>query len=96
MHGTHVATHVYLTCTRYKNRHFYVVQTAMSETQDRHDISSTVKAFMAADLFNELIELLEKVVLEPGALSADQNLQNLLILTAIKVERFFEFIFQSY
>lgn len=38
------------------------VRTALSETQDPEDISSTVKAFMAADLPNELIELLEKSV----------------------------------
>lgn len=41
-----------------------VVQTALSETQDPEDISVTVKAFMTADLPNELIELLEKIVLE--------------------------------
>ncbi|KAI8117809.1 Clathrin heavy chain [Lucilia cuprina] len=33
------------------------VQTALSETQDPDDISVTVKAFMTADLPNELIEL---------------------------------------
>jgi len=59
---------------------------ALSETLDPEDISSTVKAFMAADLPNELIELLEKIVLESSAFSAHRNLQNLLILTAIKVE----------
>ncbi|WAR01555.1 LOW QUALITY PROTEIN: CLH1-like protein [Mya arenaria] len=41
-----------------------VVQTALSETQDPEDISVTVKAFMTADLPNELIELLEKIVLD--------------------------------
>ncbi|CAH1232642.1 CLTC [Branchiostoma lanceolatum] len=73
-----------------------VVQTALSETQDPEDISVTVKAFMTADLPNELIELLEKIVLEnsvfsdhseQGTLSAHRNLQNLLILTAIKADR---------
>lgn len=64
-----------------------VVQTALSETQDPEDISATVKAFMAADLPNELIELLEKIVLESSAFSAHRNLQNLLILTAIKADR---------
>ncbi|MEQ2201344.1 hypothetical protein XENOCAPTIV_010991, partial [Xenoophorus captivus] len=53
-----------------------VVQTALSETQDPEEVSVTVKAFMTADLPNELIELLEKIV----------NLQNLLILTAIKAD----------
>lgn len=46
-----------------------VVQTALSETQDPDDVSATVKAFMAADLPNELIELLEKIVLENSVFS---------------------------
>lgn len=61
-----------------------VVQTALSETQDAEDISTTVRAFMAADLPNELIELLEKIVLENSVFSDHRNLQNLLILTAVK------------
>ena len=46
-----------------------VVQTALSETQDPEDVSCTVKAFMTADLPNELIELLEKIVLENSVFS---------------------------
>jgi len=64
-----------------------VVQTALSETQDPEEISETVKAFMTADLPNELIELLEKIVLESSVFSDHRNLQNLLILTAIKADR---------
>ncbi|UYV79562.1 CLTC [Cordylochernes scorpioides] len=64
-----------------------VVQTALSETQDPEDISITVKAFMTADLPNELIELLEKIVLDNSVFSDHRNLQNLLILTAIKADR---------
>ena len=41
-----------------------VVQTALSETQDPDEVSVTVKAFMSANLPNELIELLEKIVLD--------------------------------
>ncbi|EFA04947.1 clathrin heavy chain [Tribolium castaneum] len=63
-----------------------VVQTALSETQDPEDISVTVKAFMTADLPNELIELLEKIVLDSSVFSDHRNLQNLLILTAIKAD----------
>ena len=63
-----------------------VVQTALSETLDPDDISHTVKAFMAADLPNELIELLEKIVLDSSTFSEHRNLQNLLILTAIKAD----------
>lgn len=53
--------------TRTKFSVVKVVQTALSETQDPEDISTTVKAFMAADLPNELIELLEKIVLDNSA-----------------------------
>lgn len=60
-----------------------VVQTALSETQDPEDISVTVKAFMTADLPNELIELLEKIVLDNSVFSDHRNLQNLLILTGL-------------
>uniref|UniRef100_A0A671RCS8 Clathrin heavy chain n=1 Tax=Sinocyclocheilus anshuiensis TaxID=1608454 RepID=A0A671RCS8_9TELE len=63
-----------------------VVQTALPETQDPEEVSVTVKAFMTADLPNELIELLEKIVLENSIFSEHRNLQNLLILTAIKAD----------
>ena len=45
------------------------MQTALAETQDPEDITITVKAFMAADLPNELIELLEKIVLDNSVFS---------------------------
>ncbi|XP_028852967.1 clathrin heavy chain 1 isoform X2 [Denticeps clupeoides] len=64
-----------------------VVQTALPETQDPEEVSVTVKAFMTADLPNELIELLEKIVLDNSVFSEHRNLQNLLILTAIKADR---------
>ena len=64
-----------------------VVQTALAETQDPEDISVTVKAFMAADLPNELIELLEKIIIDNSVFSDHRNLQNLLILTAIKADK---------
>ncbi|MGH0184590.1 UNVERIFIED_CONTAM: hypothetical protein FKN15_015546 [Acipenser sinensis] len=64
-----------------------VVQTALSETQDPEEVSVSVKAFMTADLPNELIELLEKIVLDNSVFSEHRNLQNLLILTAIKADR---------
>ncbi|KAH9407511.1 hypothetical protein TYRP_012332 [Tyrophagus putrescentiae] len=64
-----------------------VVQTALSETQDLEDISVTVKAFTAANLPNELIKLLEKIVLDNSVFSDHRKLQNLLILTAIEVDR---------
>lgn len=42
---------------------------------------------MAADLPNELIEMLEKLVLEGATFNDNKNLQNLLILTAIKADK---------
>jgi len=63
-----------------------VVQNALPETKNPDVISTTVKAFMQADLPNELIELLEKIVLQGTnpEFADNRNLQNLLILTAIK------------
>ena len=46
-----------------------VIQTALAETQDPEEISVTVKAFMTADLPNNLIELLEKIVLDNSVFS---------------------------
>ncbi|KAI9320245.1 hypothetical protein BX666DRAFT_2104787 [Dichotomocladium elegans] len=63
-----------------------IVAIALPECKDPEDISATVKAFMAADLPNELIELLEKIVLENGAFSDNKTLQNLLLFTAIKAD----------
>ncbi|KAI8903541.1 hypothetical protein EDD86DRAFT_242981 [Gorgonomyces haynaldii] len=64
-----------------------VVGTALPETLDPENVSITVKAFMAADLPNELIELLEKLVLDGTTFADNRNLQNLLILTAIKADK---------
>lgn len=47
----------------------------------------TVKAFLTADLPIELIELLEKIIIEPSPFSDNKNLQNLLLLTAIRAEK---------
>ncbi|KAL0900597.1 hypothetical protein Bca101_084558 [Brassica carinata] len=49
-------------------------------------VSSAVKAFMTADLPHELIELLEKIVLQNSDFNGNVNLQNLLILTAVKAD----------
>ena len=51
--------------------------------QDPEDISVTVKAFMAADLPNELIELLEKIVLENSVFS-DHRWDSIYILNMPK------------
>jgi len=64
-----------------------VVSTALPASTDAEEVSITVKAFMTADLPNELIELLEKIVLQGTQFSNNKNLQNLLILTAIKADK---------
>eukprot|EP00003_Mantamonas_plastica_P027135 TRINITY_DN573_c0_g1_i1.p1 TRINITY_DN573_c0_g1~~TRINITY_DN573_c0_g1_i1.p1 ORF type:complete len:1592 (-),score=619.62 TRINITY_DN573_c0_g1_i1:79-4854(-) len=61
-----------------------IVSTALPESDDAEEVSVTVRAFMNAELPNELIELLEKIVLENSKFSENPALQNLLILTAIK------------
>ena len=50
-----------------------VVQTALNETTNPDDVSVTVKAFMSADLPNELIELLEKIVLDESSVFRDHR-----------------------
>lgn len=64
-----------------------IVGTAVPESTNPEDVSVAVKAFMSADLPGELIELLEKIILEPSPFSDNQNLQNLLILTAVKADK---------
>lgn len=64
-----------------------VVATAVPESTNPEDVSVTVKAFMAADLPHELIELLEKIILEPSAFSENRSLQNLLLLTAVRTDK---------
>jgi clathrin heavy chain len=66
-----------------------VVQTALPESSNSEEVSTTVKAFITADLPNELIELLEKIVIHGSNkdFRKNKNLQNLLILTAIKADQ---------
>lgn len=64
-----------------------VVATAVPESIDPEDVSVTVKAFFAADLPGELIELLEKIVLEQSAFNDNANLKKLLLLTAIRSDK---------
>ena len=57
------------------------------ESNEPENVSIAVKAFIDADMPVELIELLEKIILEPSAFSDNSNLQNLLMLTAAKSDR---------
>lgn len=63
-----------------------VVEWALPESTNADEVSTTVKAFMAADLPSELINLLERIVLQGSDFSDNKNLQNLLILTAIRAD----------
>jgi clathrin heavy chain len=67
-----------------------IIATALPESRVAEEVVCTVQAFMRAQLPNELIELLEKIVLhspkERGFHNV-KNLQNLLILTAIKADK---------
>jgi hypothetical protein len=62
------------------------------EVTDPEDVSITVKAFIVADLPLDLIRLLEKLIFENTAFSDQKTLQNLLILTSIRVTSFFFFL----
>ena len=64
-----------------------VVATAVPEATDPEDISIAVQSFLHCDLPSELIELLEKIILEPSPFSDNSTLQNLLILTAIRADK---------
>ena len=61
-----------------------VVSTALPETKDSECVSTTVRAFMKAQLPSELIGLLEKLVLHGDVFNNHKKLQNLLIITGIK------------
>ncbi|KYN98001.1 putative clathrin heavy chain [Plasmodium gaboni] len=61
-----------------------VIGSTLIESNNADEITVTVKAFIEKKLSSELIELLEKIVLHNSEFSDNKNLQNLLILTAIK------------
>lgn len=64
-----------------------VVATAVPESTDPDDVSVAVQCFLSSDLPTELIELLEKIILEPSPFSDNGSLQNLLILTAVRADK---------
>lgn len=61
-------------------------QSILSETYEPECISEMVKALMSANLPKDLIDLLEKIVLADSPYRHHKNLQNLLLLTAIKTD----------
>ncbi|KAF4503828.1 hypothetical protein G6O67_008769 [Ophiocordyceps sinensis] len=64
-----------------------VISTAVPESTDPAKVSVAVACFLKNDLPMELIELLEKIVLEPSPFSDSQKLQNLLMFTAAKADK---------
>ncbi|ORY66519.1 uncharacterized protein BCR38DRAFT_484132 [Pseudomassariella vexata] len=64
-----------------------VVATAVPECTDPAKVSEAVASFLQADLPSELIELLEKIMLEPSPFNDNPSLQNLLILTAARADK---------
>ena len=62
------------------------MQHALPETKNVDEVSLAVRAFIDADLPNQLIELLERIVLHNSDFAENQSLQNLLILTAIRAD----------
>ena len=64
-----------------------VVSSALPDSKNVEEVSTTVQAFMAADLPLELIGLLEKIVLHNSTFSGYKKLQNLLIITAMKADK---------
>jgi len=65
-----------------------VVQSALPESKEVEQFSTAVKAFMNAELPEFLITLLEKIVLHNHEFGYYKKLQNLLIITAIKSDKF--------
>jgi len=63
-----------------------IVEWALPESTNADEVGCTVKAFIAADLPGELIVLLERIVLQGSDFSDNKNLQNLLLLTAIRAD----------
>ncbi|KAK7748408.1 Clathrin heavy chain [Diatrype stigma] len=64
-----------------------VVATAVPECTDPTKVSEAVASFLHNDLPGELIELLEKIMLEPSPFNDNPSLQNLLILTAARADK---------
>lgn len=63
-----------------------VISVGIPELTDPEPVSITVQAFMNNNIKLELIELLEKVILEPSPFSDNSALQGLLMLSAIRYQ----------
>ena len=65
----------------------YLIAIALPECSDPDDVSVTVKGFITADLPIELIGIIEKIDIDPSPSSDNKNLQDLLMLTAIRADK---------
>lgn len=61
-----------------------VINSAVLESQNAEDVSVAVKALITADLAKELLAVLEKILYGGTQFASNKNLQNLMLLTAIK------------
>lgn len=65
----------------------HLIGVAVPESTNADEVSLAVKALMAANMPLELIELLEKITLEPSPFNENPSLQNLLLLTCIQAQK---------
>lgn len=64
-----------------------IVSTALPESKNVDEVTTTITSFSSAGLEKELISLLEKIVLHSSEFSESTKLQDLLIFTAIKHDK---------
>ena len=64
-----------------------VVSSSLPESKSVEEVSATVQAFITADLPEELMGLLEKIVLHSNEFSGYKKLQTLLITTAMRTDK---------
>jgi clathrin heavy chain len=64
-----------------------VVSSSLPESKNAEQVSAAVQAFMAADMPEELMGMLEKIVLHSNDFAGFKKLQTLLITTAMRADK---------
>ena len=64
-----------------------IISSVLPASKSAEEVSSAVQAFIAADMPEELLFLLEKIILHSGQFASFKKLQNLLIITAIRTDK---------
>lgn len=64
-----------------------VISIVLPESKNVEEVSVTVQAFLDANLNQELLHLLEKILFHSPEFQTYKKLQNLLIYTAIKSDK---------